>query len=608
MNRNRIFLVTSALIMAFLVIDVPNMVSSEPTSIDIKDSTPKNKGKIESDLLNKINNVHVSSALTQSKTSSLSNNTVQVYLILNDSNSVKFLPKDITIERQEGKIIQAHVKTSELYQLENNTSVIQIKNPSYAELSIDDEALPVMNVIKAHSNGMTGRGVKVAIIDSGFITTDPNISSRIVYQKSMLTPPDITGGNSPGNSHGTAVAEIVVAVAPEVSLYLYNVATSLDFNAAVNDAISQNVNVISASLGFDGEGPTSGTTYRSGTSSVANAISNAYSSGIVSTIAAGNEANKHWYGAFQISGITLGGLNLLNFQPSNTGVQKACLPITISSSRPATVILTWQNWLYTNQDYDLYIYDQSMTTRIGASTNIQSGSQSPFEQVTGLGPGNYCILVQRYSASMDAVFHIYVPNNSINLPVARNSLSTPADSSGAITVGAVNSGTLQLESFSSQGSTDDGRTKPDICGPDGVTTSSYGLGPAKFFGTSASAPQVAGIAALELQAHPTLSGSSLRQQIINDASALAGLGTNLCGVGLSNFPSTYCLPPSSGDWNVANSCTIPTNTIEPGNVIVPLGTVLTIPSGLRLNIDFTRYHLLVQYGGGVLVQSGGAIN
>ncbi|MHB9161288.1 MAG: hypothetical protein ACYC6W_10470, partial [Nitrosotalea sp.] len=46
----------------------------------------------------------------------------------------------------------------------------------------------------------------------------------------------------------------------------------------------------------------------------------------------------------------------------------------------------------------------------------------------------------------------------------------------------------------------------------------------------------------------------------------------------------------------------------PANVIVQSGVVLTIPSGLRLNIDFTRYHLLVQYGGGVLVQAGGAIN
>jgi hypothetical protein len=43
-------------------------------------------------------------------------------------------------------------------------------------------------------------------------------------------------------------------------------------------------------------------------------------------------------------------------------------------------------------------------------------------------------------------------------------------------------------------------------------------------------------------------------------------------------------------------------------VIVQPGVVLTIPNGLRLNIDFTHLHLLIKSGGGVLIKSGGAIN
>ena len=54
-----------------------------------------------------------------------------------------------------------------------------------------------------------------------------------------------------------------------------------------------------------------------------------------------------------------------------------------------------------------------------------------------------------------------------------------------------------IEFFSSQGPTTDGRIKPDISAPDGVATVSYGdsFGFA-FFGTSASAPHMAGAIAL----------------------------------------------------------------------------------------------------------------
>ena len=53
-----------------------------------------------------------------------------------------------------------------------------------------------------------------------------------------------------------------------------------------------------------------------------------------------------------------------------------------------------------------------------------------------------------------------------------------------------------IEVFSSQGPTADGRTKPDLAAPDGVSTVSYGNRGLAFFGTSASAPHAAGAIAL----------------------------------------------------------------------------------------------------------------
>ena len=87
--------------------------------------------------------------------------------------------------------------------------------------------------------------------------------------------------------------------------------------------------------------------------------------------------------------------------------------------------------------------------------------------------------------------------------------------------------------------------------------------------------------------------------------ASSGLGSSY---GVAIVPTPICSRMGSGDWTVASSCIMSASDTVPANVIVNNGAVLTIPSGLKLNIDFTHHHLLVKSGGGVLIQKGGAIN
>jgi len=69
-----------------------------------------------------------------------------------------------------------------------------------------------------------------------------------------------------------------------------------------------------------------------------------------------------------------------------------------------------------------------------------------------------------------------------------------------------------------------------------------------------------------------------------------------------------CSPPSSGDWIIVSSCTMSSSATAPGNVIVQNNSVLTIPAGASLDIDFVNNYLLVKSGSGVLIKAGASIS
>lgn len=84
-----------------------------------------------------------------------------------------------------------------------------------------------------------------------------------------------------------------------------------------------------------------------------------------------------------------------------------------------------------------------------------------------------------------------------------HTLAPPAGVKNPIVVGAVNSDTDEVSSFSSWGPTDDGRLKPDVTAPGsqasvdrGVTSVHYTGGYSVMQGTSMAAPAVSGVAAL----------------------------------------------------------------------------------------------------------------
>ncbi|MBI4546659.1 MAG: S8 family serine peptidase [Ignavibacteriae bacterium] len=138
-------------------------------------------------------------------------------------------------------------------------------------------------------------------------------------------------------------------------------------------------------------------------------------------------------------------------------------------------------------------------------------------------------------------------NNGFN--ATQNTLSAPADGDTIIAAGAVDSFGVRT-SFSSVGPTFDGRTKPDVMAMGRavkVASSLNDTGYARSNGTSFSCPLSAGVAALVLSAHPTLTPYQVRQAMRQTASQ-ANSPDNLMGWGILNALNavTYYVPRISG--------------------------------------------------------------
>ena len=119
--------------------------------------------------------------------------------------------------------------------------------------------------------------------------------------------------------------------------------------------------------------------------------------------------------------------------------------------------------------------------------------------------------------------------------VSAHSIGNPAESrnSGMLAVGAARiSDTNTIEGFSSRGPTTDDRTKPDIVGADGGTSSIRGT----WYGTSQASPHVAGLAALVKQVYPSRSPSSIASYLKDNALGRDTVPNNTWGYGFARLP------------------------------------------------------------------------
>lgn len=423
----------------------------------------------------------------------------------------------VKVEKIYGPLIQTLVPKSilksfyrKLARLEG-VNLIQLPIPSTTEVL--SQGVKTIGATEWHDQGITGKGVRIAIVDHGFVGYSSLLGKELptsssVKVRSFREDGDITGGQNLRTDHGTACAEIVHDVAPDAYLYLVNFETRVELGKAVDWLIEEDVDIISFSISFiNGR--------YDGNSLIDQIVQKARNHGVLWITSAGNYAKRHWEGDW-VDHDQDGWLDFKGGDETQT--------IKARKDGQIVVGLSWDDpWAYSSNNYDLYLYDNNGKL-LGASERIQNGWKGwvPAEGVKLKikKGGIYHIKVKEKKATRKAHLELFTPNQKLEYSDPSSSIMTPGASPYALTIGAVAWDTNKLRYYSSRGPTNDGRTKPDLVAPDGVRTRIYD----KFYGTSASTPHVAGAAALAKQANNPDSPSEIKEYLADQTEDLGTPG------------------------------------------------------------------------------------
>jgi subtilisin family serine protease len=384
---------------------------------------------------------------------------------------------------------------------------------------IISEGVKAIGADKWQAAGYKGQGIKIGILDQGFDGYRDLQGRELPFNVTAQSFVPGFEADKTGVSHGAAVAEVIHDVAPDAELYLaYYDGGDVSMGNAVQWLIDQKVQIISHSAGglaapLDGTGRDS------------ELVKLATDNGILWINSAGNNGTQHYRGAYTDTN---------NDQVHEFAPDKPLLSFQSDPAGTSQIVLTWNDWQADGtQALDLYLLDQDGNI-IASSRNSRESNRPPLQQIVYKfdEARTYYVAIHGVNVTQPVMLNLFIhqtPLMEFADPVG--SLATPGDAADALTVGAVNWRNNQLEAFSSRGPTADGRPKPDLVGPDGVSNAIYA--PQDFYGTSAATPHIAGAAALVLSAYPQATAQDVRSFLINNAIDLAAPGPdNDTGAGL----------------------------------------------------------------------------
>ncbi len=399
------------------------------------------------------------------------------------------------------------------------------------------EAIDAMGVQPWHDAGIDGEGVKMAIFDIQWFGLEQHPvlskfqSHDCFAHRSCAQPIDTIHPQFAFETgqHGIACAEVVHSIAPGVELHLVRVNGLTALENATAWAVREEIDLVSMSMSFFSE------SFYDGTGAINAAVDTLVHAGILLVSSAGNYARQHRAESFHDP--DLDGRH--NFESGSE-----YLPIYLPKGN-TKISVTWDDYRRCGStDFDGYIYDEEGIL-VGRSTRTQTADDKncfPLETVKAVAAdeGWHYLMIHKVRGEPNVRLRVMTRAGQIHEATASGSITDPGSHPHVLTVGAVDADGYRfnpIEGFSSLGPTASGADKPDIAGPDGLSTSPYGA--TGFYGTSAATPSVAAAVALILSKDPGLSPREAALRLADAAISMDPVWTPpdpAVGAGLARLP------------------------------------------------------------------------
>jgi Subtilase family len=380
--------------------------------------------------------------------------------------------------------------------------------------------------------GASGAGAKVGV-QSGGISNLKTIQSRGELPAVQVVEPT-DGSSSPAGDEGTALLEELHAVAPGAALTYCGPNTYVEYTSCLAQMIAAGATILVDDIIFAQQD------LLSADSSEVQAVEQilAQNPGVALFTAAGNYNGSYWEGSYSPVALSSLGLQPLTC-PSGGATQTdhyvaqfdgdPSQLLTVAQSTSVPVVLAWADPPDQNlSKFDLYWVDRADSTQSGCLA-AGTASDNQVAQTVNFVGDTYTVYIATPDATAAGKFlKLWIGGDgltTLSRPTTGGVVTPQAFATGAVTVGAVNGSDgvgNEIEAFSSVGPATllfPQQTQiqvPLLVAPDGINvdaTGTYFAGSlfpdGNFYGTSASAPNAAGVAALIQGAFPTSSAAQL---------------------------------------------------------------------------------------------------